>query len=228
MAFKPLAQYNEEKYGGMFRLQNDGDYADVIFLYQSVNDPVIADVHYIKSQDYSGYVHCLGNNCPCCAKGIRVQTKLFIPLFNITTGRVEFWDRTTKFEPQLQSDVFNNFPNPSEYIFRITRNGAAGDKNTRYQIIAMYNNTHKKYADILAENNIQFPDYYDNICKEVPAPTLTTWLNSFNGGNSNVGGSAPALADYVPIPRVSTNIAPTAIPELPDADEELDDGEIPF
>lgn len=48
MAFKTMEQYTNQKYNGKFVLQNDKDTADVIFLYRSTADVLIADVHYIK------------------------------------------------------------------------------------------------------------------------------------------------------------------------------------
>ena len=113
MAFKSLNQYNAEKNKGFFTLQNDGEYADVIFIYKSVGDVMIADVHYIKSSEYSGYVHCCGAGCPACEKGIRIQNKIFIPLYVIAKNgetlakpEIRYFDRTTYFEPQLMADVF--------------------------------------------------------------------------------------------------------------------------
>lgn len=217
MAFKSVKQYNEEKYGGKFILQNDQDSADVIFLYQSVNDMLVADVHYIKSPDYNGYVHCNGRGCPACGKGIRVQTKLFIPLYNITAGEIQFWDRTTKFEPQFYSDVFSKFPNPSEYVFKVTRNGASGDINTRYAIQVLASNNVKSYADILLENKINFPDYYENICKNTDAAILSTWLNASQNSSS---GDIP---EYVPMPRVTPSNTSSVISEISDSSVLSDD-----
>lgn len=217
MAFKSVKQYNEEKYGGKFILQNDQDSADVIFLYQSVNDMLVADVHYIKSPDYNGYVHCNGRGCPACGKGIRVQTKLFIPLYNITAGEIQFWDRTTKFEPQFYSDVFSKFPNPSEYVFKVTRNGASGDINTRYAIQVLASNNVKSYADILLENKINFPEYYENICKNADASILSTWLNASQNSSS---GDIP---EYVPMPRVTPSNTSSVISEISDSSVLSDD-----
>lgn len=217
MAFKSVKQYNEEKYGGKFILQNDQDSADVIFLYQSVNDMLVADVHYIKSPGYNGYVHCNGRGCPACGKGIRVQTKLFIPLYNITAGEIQFWDRTTKFEPQFYSDVFSKFPNPSEYVFKVTRNGASGDINTRYAIQVLASNNVKSYADILLENKINFPEYYENICKNADAAILSTWLNASQNSSS---GDIP---EYVPMPRVTPSNTSSVISEISDSSVLSDD-----
>ncbi|MCM1226150.1 MAG: hypothetical protein NC320_01835 [Clostridium sp.] len=222
MAFKTVEQYHEEKYGGKFVLQNDGDFADVIFLYQSTKDVLIADVHYIKSDEYSGYVHCNGGGCPACAKGIRVQSKLFIPVYNIQAGEIQFWDRTTRFEPKLHGDVFKNYPNPSDFVFRITRHGAANDRNTTYQIIAVGNNNVKSYADILTEFNAKFPDYYENVCRDVDASTLSVWVNN---ANSNSTGSS--MPDYVATPRITPDYSSAELPDPILSDEEID-GDVDF
>lgn len=224
MAFKNVDEFKAEKYGGKFILPNDQDFADVIFLYQSTKDVLVADTHYIKSADYSGYVHCTEIGCPCCAKGIRKQTKLFIPVYNISKGEIQFWDRTMKFEPQLHTDVFSRFPNPSEFVFRITRVGVSGDINTKYNIVAIGNNTYKSYNQILSENTVLFPDYYNHVCRDVDSSTLLGWLNTSNGGNNGYNGAMP---DYTPTPRVVVNDVPTIAKavhvDLVESDEELDE-----
>ena len=224
MAFKSAQQYNEEKYGGLFRLQNDGDCADVIPLYQSEEYVLVADVHYIKTDQYSGYVHCTGRGCPCCGKGIRIQTKLFVPLYNVDAGEIQFFDRSMKFQPQLHTDVFAKFPNPSEYVFRITRKGVAGDINTRYEIVAVGNNGVKSYADIMSDNNSTFPDYYENICKDVDAATLSTWLST---SVASSGGTISDMPNYTATPRASApSVAPlpTDLPDMSDLSMEEVDG----
>jgi len=226
MAFKSVKAYNEEKFGGLFLLRNDGDYADVIFLYQSLDDVLVADTHYIKSADYSGYVHCCGRGCPACAKGIRVQTKLFIPIYNLSTNAIEFWDRGIRFEAQFSQDVFTKFPNPSEYVFRITRKGAAGDVNTVYQITAIGRNSVLKYDDILKANNITFPDYYSNICKELSAAELTNLLSTHltTSEGSTEAYSNSSLPNYQIQPRsITTAAAPTI--SVPDDSTEFENVE---
>lgn len=240
MGFKTANQYEEEKYAGKFRLADDGDMADVIPLYQSKNDVLIADVHYIKSADYSGYVHCCGTGCPACSRGIRRQTKLFIPLYNVVENEIQFWDRTQKFLPQVHKDFFGNdrYPNPSEFVYRITRNGAAGDMATRYTIMVVGKNTTLPYDMILSNNKAVMPDYYEHICKEVDAGTLSTWIDSASSGNSY--GDSSNIPEYVPVPRAyassgeNTATTPTNedFSELPDSSMadvmELDDSDVPF
>ena len=215
MAFKTMDQYNEEKYGGFFSLRNDKDYADVVFLYRSSRDVLICDAHYIKSAEYSGYVHCCGKGCPVCGKGIRVQTKLFIPLYNYSTGQIEFWDRNVRFENQLVTDVFDKYPNPSEVVFRITRKGAYGDINTTYSIVVKGANSPesgcKTYQQILAENNIIFPDYYSQVIKEYSAGELYSMLNDSAESYSN---QAPAGGYSMPNYQVSPRRSASAnVPE---------------
>ena len=222
MAFKSISKYNEERYGGMFLLRNDGDSADVIFLYRSVEDVLVADTHYIKSADYSGYVSCNGRGCPACAKGIRVQTKLFIPLYNIESGELQFFDRSVRFEPQLQNDVFSKFPNPSEYVFRITRHGAAGDVNTTYSIVVVGKNTVLSYDDILKKFDTKFPDYFYNVCKDYSNGELALMLNT----SADTSNSATAdMPSYQITPRASRSVSDVPEPDLiiPTVDESAEE-----
>ena len=217
MAFKTAKQYNEERFGGMFLLRNDGDSRDVIFLYRNEADVLVADTHYIKSADYSGYVHCTGKGCPGCAygeKGLRVQTKLFIPLYDIQSGELLFWDRTMQFENQLMTQVFEKYPNPSEYVFRITRHGAARDVNTTYSIMAVGTNDVKSYDQIMRENKTCSPDVYERVCKSVTNSTMSSMLstsgNNGNGSGSGYSASGAGLPSYQVTPRAPKADIPSA------------------
>lgn len=209
MAFKTAKQYNEERFGGRFTLRNDGDYADVIFLYRDYNDVLVADTHYIKSADYTGYVHCCGRGCPACEKGIRVQSKLFIPMYNMTTDQVEFWDRNTRFENQLSKDVFEHYPNPVDFVFRITRHGAAGDVNTTYEIRAIGRNVDYSYESLMKKFNISMPAHYESVCKDVRPVDLRAMVNAAASHSEESD-----LPDYRVTPRTRSSEAPAA-PDVP-------------
>lgn len=202
MGFKKVKDYNEERYGDFFMLRNDGDYADVIFLYRSYDDVLVADTHYIKSNEYSGYCHCNGSSCPACQKGIRVQNKLFIPLFNLDDNKIEFFDRNSRFENQLMQDVLLSYPNPSEYVFRITRHGEAGSMRTYYSIQVVGNNKMMSYDDILKKFNATMPDYYSKVCREIDSATMSKMLS-----NNTASPSSDEIPDYKITPR--TNNTPS-------------------
>lgn len=229
MAFKKLSTYNEERFGRFFLLRNDSDYADVIFMYRSMDDALEANTHYIKSADYSGYVHCNGRTCPACAKGIRVQPKIFIPLYNITTGQLEFWDRTIRFENQLNIDVFSKYPNPSEFVFRIQRHGAAGDVNTTYSIIAVGRNNVASYEEILTKNNATYPEYYENVCREVTDSEMTSMLNQNSAAPSiemkNYNYDMKPRAVYQPSEAVQASIPKmtNSVPIIPDLNSDYNE-----
>ena len=207
MAFKSLTNFDSERYKGFFRLQNDNDYADVVFLYRGIQDVMVAECHYIKSVDYSGYVQCIGNgtNCPACQKGIRKNTEIFIPLYVINSTdpsfngpEIVFWDRTLTIQPQLQSDVFKNYPDPSKYVFRIIRHGVPRDRNTRYEIRAIQNSPYT-YDQICARANIAFPAHYNTICRDVTPEEMTKML-------ADGGGTGEDSMGFQPIPRGGFNI----------------------
>ena len=111
-----------------------------------------------------------------------------------------------KFEPQFQKDVFDRFPNPSEFVFRITRHGIPNDINTTYSIEAAYKNTLGSYETLLNKYNAKMPDYYSEIIKEVSISELSDMLQ--NSGNDSNSGSG--LPEYTPIPRAGYQ---SAMPE---------------
>lgn len=216
MAFKSLSEYNNDRYGGMFLLKNDGDSADVIFMYRSIEDVLVADTHYIKSDKYNGYVQCLGGgSCPACSKGIRVQPKLFIPVYVLSSEEILFWDRSIRFQQTMENDVFSKFDNPSEFVFRITRRGAAGDINTRYSIQAIAKNTVITYDEILAKCNATMPDYYNTICKDWTAEDYDSHLTPSPSNSID----ADMMPEYKLSPRGNSN--PVVLPQLADEDFSL-------
>lgn len=209
MAFKTLDEYNGDKYRDFFVLPNDGDSADVIFLYRGTSDVMIGDMHYIKSADYSGYVHCCGNGCPACGKGIRVQSKILIPVYVISEDKIKYFDRTTYFEPQLMADVFNRYPDPSQCVFRITRHGEARSRDTRYDIVAKGRNGVLSYDEILARFNTTMPEDYSRVAKEFSAYELSEMLS--NSGSNDSTNATANLEEYIATPRVAVS-APVSQP----------------
>ena len=230
MAFKTVDEFNKERgYDNYFSLRNDGDSADVVFLYRSTADVLVADAHYIKSNDYTGYVHCCGRGCPACGKGISVRNKLFIPMYNFNTSRIEFWDRNMFFENQLNQDVFGKFPHPSEFVFRITRHGQARDVNTTYQIQAIGKNDTMPYDVVMAKFNTKVPDVYNNVIREFSAGELNLMLSNAAASDTTTSYPAAEMPSYQVTPRAAynptANTAPVSI-DPSDVDDSLGDNEL--
>lgn len=236
MAFRTVDQFNKERgYDNYFSLRNDGDSADVVFLYRGTSDVLVADAHYIKSNDYTGYVHCCGRGCPACGKGISVRNKLFIPMYNFNSDKIEFWDRNMFFENQLQQGVFSKYPNPSEYVFRITRHGQARDVNTTYEIRAVGKNDAMPYDVILAKFNTKVPDVYNNVIREFSAGELNLMLSNTDS-DSGAAASYSAGSDmpsYQVTPRAAYNPNANTAPVQPaltgidiEADENFGDEDL--
>ena len=231
MAFRTVDQFNKERgYENYFTLRNDGDSADVVFLYRGTQDVLVADAHYIKSESYSGYIHCCGRGCPACGKNIAVRSKLFIPMYNITNQKIEFWDRNMSFENQLNQDVFARYPNPSEYVFRITRHGQPRDVNTTYQIQVVAKNDVMPYDVVFATFHTKVPDVYETVIKEFSSGELYSMLNPTSSTNSTTSSEGYSSGNELP----SYQVTPRPAYKAPEPDmasstvDAIDDEDVPF
>lgn len=224
MAFRSIKTLEETVYRNRLRLADDGDSIAGVFLYNSYDDVLVADVHYINSRKYKGYVHCCGDGCPACKKGIRVQNKLFVPFLVLADksdgydeNQVLFWDRNQPFVYQLRKDVFDKYPNPTEFIFRITRHGVYRDRNTRYSIMVEANCV-SDINDVLNGMGVSFPEYYENIVKSINAAELNDWINDSSSDEA-----------YMPSANYSYQVKPRkkiADPEDLDALDDLPGEEV--
>ena len=218
-----MNQYVEEKNGDFFVLPDDNDFADVIFLYHSINDPLIATCHYLVAGEKSGYYFCCGDGCPACMpgpgreKGIWRNDKLFIPLYNITNSRIEVWDRSARFRDQLVRDVFKKYPDPSEYVFRITRHGQARDVNTTYSIDVVGTNSSTTIEAILASQNTTLETIYNNTCKEITPFEMKLLLEENNttaANNTAAAYGAMPRATFTPPGQITPPDVPVETPTI--------------
>ena len=131
--------YGGQGGGGYFSLKNDKDVARVRFMYRGIEDVEGYAVHEISVDDKKRYVNCLRSynepleKCPFCAAKQFQTAKLFIPLYNIDTDRVEVWERGKKFFGKM-SGICARYPDTVSHIFEIERNGKKGDTGTTYEI----------------------------------------------------------------------------------------------
>lgn len=129
-------------------LQNDGDSAKVRFAYNSYQDIITDSVHDAKNNEGKfRQVSCLRHSneepfsvCPMCAAGSPIKKVIYFNVRNEETGEMQVWQRSEAYFRNnllpLFQDIMNDYPNVPlcSIPFKITRNGAKGDHNTKYVI----------------------------------------------------------------------------------------------
>lgn len=142
-----MARFNTEtadKYGGQggagyFSLKNDKDTAQVRFMYNGIDDVEGYAVHTVEVDGKKRYVNCLReynqpiDTCPFCREKMFTSAKIFVPIYNIDEGRVQFWERGKKFISKISS-ICARYPNVVSHVFEVERNGKKGDTATTYEI----------------------------------------------------------------------------------------------
>jgi hypothetical protein len=137
-----------EHYGGQggtgyFSLKDDKDTAQVRFMYDRIDDIEGYSVHKVSVDGKDRYVNCLREYndpvdvCPFCKNRMYVTAKLFVPIYNEDTRRVQIWERGKKFYGKLSSILSRTVKNNNSvasYLFEIERNGKKGDTSTTYEI----------------------------------------------------------------------------------------------
>ena len=142
-----------------FRLNDDGDWSDVIMLIRTKEDIRAGQFHYTPEQ---GYIVCDDDNCEWCNKGIRKQSAMFIPMYDIAQNRLFFWRRSLRFIYDLDKH-FNVYSDISEIVFKITRHGEPKSFTTTYEVQPWAKNTVKAYEEIYDEWHNRIPKFYKNI-----------------------------------------------------------------
>lgn len=184
-----------------FSLKDDGDIAEVRFLYE---DPSGQDmdyylVHVIEIDDGGKYpkrknVSCLAvddegrmhkDDCPLCKAGHRTQEKLFLQLYDETDGKLKVWERGKTFVGKIVS-FLNRYGSLVDRGFEIERKGKKGDMKTTYEIFAL-----EKDGKTLAD----FPEKIDVegtfIVKATKAEMQQMVDGTYNWGGSKKQDEAP-------------------------------------
>lgn len=124
-------------------LKEDGSSVYVRFPYTSANDFTFYSLHRINVEGVYRNVLCLRNdsdpitNCPLCAKGDKSKDRILVKCIVYVQGEqgIELvpcvWERPAMFAKTLKErlDAFGNA------VYKITRMGQKGDKNTSYDVM---------------------------------------------------------------------------------------------
>lgn len=141
-----MARFNmqeAENYGAVknnyFSLKDDGDTAIIRFLYNDINDVEGVSTHEVELPDGKKMdVECLRayneplHKCPLCEAGYKVNAKLFIPIYDVSSKESKIWTRGRTFFQKLSSLCSRYSPLVS-MPFEIERCGKKGDTNTTYE-----------------------------------------------------------------------------------------------
>lgn len=135
--YTQIENYGNNNKSSFFGLRDDGDVARVRFMYSGIEDVEGLAVHEVEVDGKRRYVNCLRDyndpidSCPFCKSNKFQLAKLYIPLYDVTTGEVKVWERGKKFFSQI-SKLCSRYPNLCSYVFEIERCGKKGDTSTTY------------------------------------------------------------------------------------------------
>jgi hypothetical protein len=147
-----MARFNmqtAENYGSngnssFFVLKDDGDKAQVRFLYNGMSDIEGYAVHRVALGDTERYVNCLREynepleKCPFCAAQMPITARLFLKLYNEDAKECQIWERSKSYYSTLSGYATRYKPLCNEVI-EIERHGKKGDKQTTYQFFPIEN-----------------------------------------------------------------------------------------
>ena len=146
-----IDNYGVSNSGAYFQLKDDGDRANVRFLYEGPETIQPYVVHEVETGEYdekgkpkTRYVNCLRNYndpidvCPLCAKGYKQVPKLFLKLYNEDVNECQIWERGKTFASRMSNLAAHFNPLVNE-IVEISRLGKKGDTQTRYEFLPIEN-----------------------------------------------------------------------------------------
>ncbi len=153
MSYEEAQQY--EDLASYLVLPDDGDTVTVKIMISSMKDIYKYMVHSVKVEGQWKKVECVRNNlgepvnkCPLCEADAKKQPfiKYYIPIYNLTEDKFQYWERGKSFTRKLVSLCDNYYPVCDE-VFEIERVGKKGDPNTTYEIECITDEYVNKYGD---------------------------------------------------------------------------------
>lgn len=151
ISLSDIDNYGTSNSGSFFQLKDDGDKANVRFLYNTISDLTPYVVHEIPTGEVDNYgkqktryVNCLRNydepvdKCPLCAAGYKTVPKLFLKMYNEDAKECQIWERGKTYASRI-SNLATHFNPLVNQIIEITRFGKKGDQQTKYEFLPLEN-----------------------------------------------------------------------------------------
>ena len=157
---------------GYFSLKDDGNSAIVRFLVDDINDVPVYAVHRVSINGKMRAVSCIRepkdpvDKCPLCSSEKQLQYRIYVPMLEYVTDEhnnvqvyARIWERPASYSGKLSS-LISEYGPLSDNVFKIVRNGRAGERGTTYT--EMYckpeiykESIFKKDADAFKDFNVE-------------------------------------------------------------------------
>jgi len=189
--------YGSQGNSSYFSLKEDGEVKKVRFMYRNASDVTGYAVHEVMINGKKKYVNCLRDynspidDCPFCKSGSNQQVKLYIPLYDIESGKVCFWERGKKFFSRMSS-LCARFPDLVSHVFEIERHGAKGATDTTYEIYEVGHDNTK------IEDLPEVPDVLGTVILDKNADEMRAYLSTGDFGNAVQKSSQTNYNNVVP------------------------------
>ena len=181
---------SNKQYVSYFGLKDDGDEAVVRFAYSDPSQFDVYTVHPVTIDGKFRKVNCLRgfhdpvSKCPLCEAGEPVQNKIYIKLIKYeraedgsTINAVPcIWERPASYI-QILNNLFSEYGDISECVFKIRRSGERGSLQTSYSIMfanpSVYNSSlYKKDFSAFENYNVLGSAVLDKSYKEIVTEIL--------------------------------------------------------
>jgi hypothetical protein len=140
-SFDEAENYGAQK-SNYFNLKDNGDTSKIRFLYNDINDVEGVSVHEIEVDGKRMDIECLRtynepiHNCPLCEAGYKVNAKIYIPVYDMTSKESKIWTRGKTFFQKLSS-LCSRYNPLVATPFEVERVGKKGDTSTTYETYPM-------------------------------------------------------------------------------------------
>ena len=226
---------NENNNIKLFALKNDGDVAIVRIMHDSVADFDILTNHKIKVGDKWRSISCIRDprepidNCPLCKANEKIQQRFYIHMIQYVqdapTGAITavpvVWDRAAGEYATKFKTLIEEYGPLSNQIFKIKRNGKAGDMSTTYEILfgspnmypeSMYPKNLEVFKDYTALGKIVLDKNYNEINTYLATGNFPQAANNTAPSTNYVAQSNTSLdcvEDNTPVPTMNsqTNVS---------------------
>lgn len=142
-----IGDSNNRPFVSYFSLKDDGDSAIVRILVDSTDQLNIIGLHRRSIMGRNRAISCMRSiadpveACPFCEAGEKLVYHVFIPILEYTRNddneiiaTPKIWERSISYVDIL-ANLIENYGPLSTNIFKIVRRGAAGSRDTRYDIV---------------------------------------------------------------------------------------------